>query len=159
MAKVILICGRLCCGKSTYAEKLVREHGGIILSVDEIMLAMFGQNAGSEHDRYTKRLQAYLLDKSVEILEAGCDVILDWGFWTREARCFAKEFYENRGIQWAFHYLDVEEGVRKQRIEKRNREVSVKGEQAYLVDEGLAVKAEALFEPPEQGEMQVWVKE
>ena len=37
MAKVYLICGKLCCGKTTYAQKLCKENKAILLSVDEII--------------------------------------------------------------------------------------------------------------------------
>ena len=40
MAKVLLICGKICCGKSTYAKKLKEENNAVILSVDEIMLSI-----------------------------------------------------------------------------------------------------------------------
>ena len=39
MAKVILICGKICSGKSTYAEQLRIKERAAVLSVDEIMLA------------------------------------------------------------------------------------------------------------------------
>ena len=41
MSKVIMTCGLICCGKSTYAKKLQAEQNGIILSVDDITLALF----------------------------------------------------------------------------------------------------------------------
>ncbi len=82
MAKVILICGRICCGKSTYAQRLrLGRKGAAVLSIDEIMLAMFGQHVGEKHDYYGERTENYLLKKSLELLESGIDVILDWGFW------------------------------------------------------------------------------
>ena len=46
MAKIYLMCGKLCSGKSTRAEQLRREHRAVLLSVDEITLALFGQDAG-----------------------------------------------------------------------------------------------------------------
>ena len=44
MAKVILICGKICSGKSTYAQQLRRENRAVVLSIDEVMLAFFGQH-------------------------------------------------------------------------------------------------------------------
>ena len=46
MANVFLICGKICSGKSTYAKKLAKTHNAVILSVDEIMLAIFDHGAG-----------------------------------------------------------------------------------------------------------------
>lgn len=42
MAKVILICGKICSGKSTYAEQLRVQNNAVVLSTDEITLALFG---------------------------------------------------------------------------------------------------------------------
>ncbi len=60
MAKVFLICGKICCGKSVYAKRLCIENKAIVLSVDDIMLSLFGLYAGEKHDEYTERLQNYL---------------------------------------------------------------------------------------------------
>ena len=86
MSKVYLICGKICSGKSTYAQALLRESGAVILSVDELMLALFGQHAGEKHDDYAARIKAWYRQKSLELLASGLDVILDWGFWTRKER-------------------------------------------------------------------------
>ena len=49
MAKVIMTCGRICCGKSTYARKLREGCNAVILSIDEMTLAMFPEGAGEMH--------------------------------------------------------------------------------------------------------------
>ena len=84
MAKVFLICGKICSGKSTYSEKLRKEHKAVLLSIDEITLSLFGQHCGDKHDDYVERTEKYLFEKSLEILEIGVNVVLDWGFWTKE---------------------------------------------------------------------------
>ena len=64
MAKVYLICGKLCCGKTTYSQKLCAENDAIVLSVDEMTLTVFGQNCGEKHDEYVLNAKKYLLNKS-----------------------------------------------------------------------------------------------
>ena len=159
MAKAILLCGKLCSGKSTYAEKLRAETGAVILSVDEVMLALFGLYAGERHDEYAEKTKRYLYDKSVEILATGTDVILDWGFWRRDERASARAFYERRGIPCEFRYLDVSETVWKQRIEKRNAAVAAGRLIAYPVDNNLAAKFVSRFEAPGRDEIDVWITE
>ena len=158
MAKVILICGRICCGKTTYSQQLCQKSNAIILSVDEIMLAIFGQHAGDKHDEYANKTQIFLFDKSAELAAAGVNVILDWGFWTKEARASAKEFYKSRNIACEFHYIDISDEVWKQRLDKRNGSVLAGETQAYFVDENLAEKFASLFELPGEDEIDVWVK-
>ena len=77
MAKVILICGKICSGKTTYANKLKAESGAVLLSVDEVMLTLFGQHCGDRHDEYAAKTKEYLYAKSLELLGMGIDVILD----------------------------------------------------------------------------------
>ena len=158
MPKVILICGKICCGKSTYAEKIRTENNAVLLSVDEIMLAIFGQHAGDKHDEYCDNLQKYLFEKSLEIIKIGRDVILDWGFWQKEKRDFAKEFYRQREIPCELHYIDVSGEAWRQRLEKRNSAVSAGKTNAYYVDENLAEKFNSIFEPPNEDEIDKLIK-
>ncbi len=157
MAGVVLICGKLCSGKSTYARKLQGERGGVLLSVDELMLELFGMDAGERHDEYAEKTQKYLLKKSLELIRCGCDVILDWGFWMREKRREALEFYKGRNIPCELHYLDLSDREWLRRVEERNRKVLAGEESAYLVDEGLKMKFQSLFEPPKEEEIDVRV--
>lgn len=159
MARAILICGRICCGKTTYGEKLRAETNGVILSVDEVMLALFGQSAGERHDEYAGRLRGLLLKKSLEFLSAGVTVILDWGFWSSDARDRAREFYAVRGVPCELHYLSVSDEEWRERIRRRNQQVSSGDASAYLLDSGLIAKCLSLFEPPEEREIDLLVRE
>ena len=105
MAKVIMTCGKICTGKSTYSGKLSKEYKGVVLSVDEITLALFEHDIGDKHDEYVEKAELYLYKKSLEIIENGIDVILDWGFWQKSERDYAREFYKAHGIGYEFHYL------------------------------------------------------
>ena len=157
MAAVYLICGKLCCGKSTYAKQLKETHRAVVLSADEIMLAVFGLYAGERHDEYAANVRAYLFEKSLELIQADVSVILDWGFWTKAARCEAKAFYQSRGIECELHYLDINDEVWQARINQRNQSVLAGRTTAYIVDGALAAKFEARFEPPDRDEADVWV--
>lgn len=157
MAKVILICGKICSGKSTYAEKIRKKYDAAVLSVDEIMLALFGQHVGDKHDEYCEKLQNYLFDKSSELIRSGINVILDWGFWQKDERKYAKKFCKDRSIECELHYIDVPDRVWRQRVAKRNSAVSEGKADAYYVDKNLAVKFGALFEAPVSEEIDVYV--
>lgn len=159
MSNIYMTCGKVCSGKSTYAKMLRDTHRAVILSIDEIMLALFGQDAGEQHDQYVASIKAYLLDKSLEILQTGINVVLDWGFWTAQERQSARQFYESRAIKCEFHYIDIENAEWHRRIEARNREVLSGNSDAYYIDDGLATKFEAIFEPPSKSEIDVWVEQ
>ena len=155
MAKVILICGKICSGKSTYAEQLRVQNNAVLLSTDEITLALFGQHCGDKHDDYVERTQNYLFNKSLELIEVGINVILDWGFWMKEERDYAQEFYKSRNIECEFHYIDINDEIWHARLHKRNSEVLAEKTSAYYVDDNLAVKFASIFEVPNEAEIDV----
>ena len=157
MPKVIMTCARICSGKTTYANRLRKELGAVVLSVDEITLALFGQDAGEMHDTYVERAEKYLYEKSLDILEIGVDVILDWGFWQKSERQHAREFYASHGIKCEFHYIDLTDDEWNKRLHKRNAAVLAGETSAYYVDEGLAAKFGGMFEKPARDEIEVWI--
>lgn len=159
MAKVFMICGKICSGKSTYAQQLRVKNHAALLSVDEITLALFGQYCGEKHDDYVERTQNYLFDKSLELISVGINVVLDWGFWMKEERDFAREFYKSREIACEFHYIDISDETWNARLNKRNSAILAEETSAYYVDENLAAKFGALFEMPGKDEIDVWVKQ
>lgn len=159
MAKVYILCGKICSGKTNYSQKIRKEHQAVILSVDDITLALLGQNGGDLLDVYVEKLEQYFFQKSVEIVETGINVVLDWGFWTKTERDFAKEFYGSRGIEYEFHYISISDEEWYRRLEKRNKSILEKKSDAYYVDEGLAEKFKAIFETPGKNEVDVWVEE
>lgn len=159
MAKVFLICGKICSGKSTYAEQLRVQHRAVLLSVDEITLALFGQHCGEKHDDYVERTQNHLFDKSLELIEVGINVVLDWGFWMKEERDHARAFYNSRNIECELHYIDISDETWQARLEKRNRAVLADETSAYYVDDHLAAKFAGLFEKPSKEEIDVWVEQ
>lgn len=156
MAKAILICGKICSGKSFYTETLRKKYNAAVLSCDEITLSVFDGNLGDRHDEICNRIHDYLFGKSVELLEIGVNIILEWGFWRKSDRDFARQFYESRGYECEFHYIDISDGDWQRNIDKRNREVADGETSAYYLDEGLLEKLVKNFEVPDESEIDVW---
>ena len=155
MAKVIMTCGRICCGKSTYARKLQENRNAVVLSIDDITLTLFPEGAGEMHDTYALRAEQYLCSLSLQILRTGTDVILDWGLWTKAQRERLRAFYTEHGAEHEIHYLRLSPEEWERRIRKRNAEQNKEEPQSYYVDEGLLRKAESLFEEPSADETDV----
>lgn len=156
MAKVIMLCGKIASGKSVYAKALCDRDRIVLLSVDELILSILGSELGERHDEIAERVQTYLFKKSLEMIRAGSDVLLDWNLGTKARRRAARTFYESRGIACEAHYIDVPDEVWHRNIEIRNRAVFEGNANAYCMDEGLMRKLEALFEAPEKTEIDVW---
>ena len=104
----------------------------------------------------TYSAQQYLFKKSLDIIEAGANVLLDWGFWQKQHRDAARAFYEERGIPCEFHYIDISDENWQKNVAERNKAIEEGKSDAYFIDEGLAAKLERLFEAPSREEMDVW---
>jgi len=156
LSKVILICGKICSGKTTYAKNIAKNINAVILSVDELMLSLFGQHLGEKHDEMVEKTEKYLYKKSVELISNGINVILDWGFWTKEERLFATEYYTNMGIKAEWHYIEIDDITWKKFLEKRNNEIVNNEQEFYYIDENIAKKFWNMFEEPKPDEMDVW---
>lgn len=157
MAKVILICGKICSGKTRYCRRLQAQSSAVLLSCDEIEDMIFHHALGEKHDAIALDIQGYLHKKAEDIIAAGTDVILDWGFWRRAERARVSAYYKSRGIAYQWHYIDVSDADWAQNIAMRNKACQDGTTGDYYVDDGLLAKINALFEPPERAEMDVWV--
>ena len=123
MAKVIAVCGKICSGKSYYAKQLKEKINAVILSADEATFDLINNEQGEFYNIFSKRVKNYIAKKAVEIVKAGCNVILDWGFWTKQERREITDFFSEQGIEIEWHYIDVDDGRWHQLIEKRNNRI------------------------------------
>ena len=159
MAKLLCICGNIGCGKTYYANRLKEQEHAVILSTDEVTYDLTNNQQGDGYDEFAIRVNLYLRKKAVEIVNAGCTVILDWGFWTKENRKEIKRYGENNGVLVEMHYIDIDDKTWYENIEKRNNEViSGNGGSSFYVNEGLLNKVSSLFEIPEKEEIDIWYK-
>ena len=159
MAKLLCICGKIGCGKTYYANRLKEQEHAVILSTDEVTYDLTNNQQGDGYDEFAIRVNLYLRKKAVEIVNAGCTVILDWGFWTKENRKEIKRYGENNGVLVEMHYIDIDDKTLYENIEKRNNEViSGNGGSSFYVNEGLLNKVSSLFEIPEKEEIDIWYK-
>ena len=129
----------------------------MILSTDEVTYDLTNNKQGEDYDEFARRVNLYLRKKAVEIVNAGCTVILDWGFWTKENRNEIKEYAKEHKILLEMHYIDIDDKTWYENIEERNSKVLAgNGGSSFYVDEGLLKKVSSLFEIPEKEEIDVW---
>ena len=148
MPKVILIIGRLCSGKTTYARKVAREEHAVHLNCDELMRTLFPEPLGEDYDRYLARAFDYLFTLTRRLAESGCVPVLDFGFLSRASRQQAARALEGLTLDW--RYLEVPEDEWRRRIARRNVAILAGRGQPdeYYVDDGLLQKLIPRFEPP-----------
>lgn len=159
MGKVILICGKICSGKSYYANILKEKENAVILSIDEVTYDLTNNKQGENYDDFAIRVNNYLRKKALEIVKVGCNVILDWGFWTEENRLEITEYFKSNNVEVEWHYIDVDDRTWSINIKERNKKVLLgHGKEAFYVDEGLLNKVISKFEPPLEENMDVIYK-
>lgn len=157
MSKIIAICGKICSGKTYYANQIKEKENAIILSTDEVTYDLIDNEQGEFYDKLCPKVNAYLMKKSVELVNIGCNVILDWGFWTKKQRNEVTEYFKSKNINVEWHYIDIENDLWEENINERNRNVkSGNSGSDFYVDEGLKKKTLDKFEEPSKGEMDVW---
>ena len=148
--KIILLIGKICCGKTTYAKSL---KGTMLISCDQLMQTMFPGGCGEHHDVLAARARKYLLALARQCAEAGVTPVVDFGFWTPAFRQEAIGALAGFELDW--RYLDIPEDEWKRRIANRN--AAIQAGQAdpsdYFVDDGLLDKVNALFIPPTTDEL------
>ena len=75
MGKVILVCGKICSGKSYYSKSIKDEYNAVIISPDEITYELLNNEQGEFYDTFTTKLNKLLTRKVGEIALSGSNVI------------------------------------------------------------------------------------
>ncbi|MDR1003312.1 MAG: ATP-binding protein [Oscillospiraceae bacterium] len=156
--KIILLCGKICSGKSTYARRLKEERNAVILSCDTLMLSLFDEQLGERHGEIAEKCSSYLCSLAEEIAKAGSNVILDFGFWTSESRAAARAFFGERGLRCELHYIFVSDEQWERNIEKRNR-AGEREQFTYFIDENMKTVLGGKFREPLPKEIDVYANE
>jgi len=155
MAKIILLCGRVCSGKSTYAKKLMKEIHAVRLDPDEIMLKIHGEHTGKRHEEILQSTLELLYEKAVETYYNDVNVIIDFGFWQRKYREEANLYFKKQNIRPEWHFIDVDESTWKERIKKRNAAVKAGSEASYYIDDIIIAKFTNQKDIPEKDEYDI----
>ncbi len=157
MAKVMLLCGKICSGKTSYSKKLCNQNNAVLLSSDELISILFHPKENEYHDKIIAFVHQYLLSKSIEIVHTGTNCVLDWGFWTQLDREKTTNFYKQKGVEIEWYYLDIGNSNWERNIRKRNSDVLNNRTMDYFVDQGLLEKLDRMFEVPSNDDIDVWV--
>lgn len=159
MAKVILVCGKICSGKSYYSKLIKDSLNAVIISPDEVTYELLNNEQGEFYDIFSKKLSKYLIKKVGEIVKAGANVIFEKGLWTKEDREKTVKYYKDRNIECELHYVSVDDETWKKNISERNKNVEKgNGGSDFYLDEGLMQKLECFWEEPTKDEIDVLYK-
>lgn len=122
-----LVVGPVGAGKSTFARRRCREHGGVRLTLDEWMTTLFSD------DRPEVGVAEWYVERAARCVEqiwrvaggvirAGTDVVLEIGLILRRDREALYVRAEASGVGLTVYVLDAPRRLRRERVERRNRE-------------------------------------
>ena len=86
MATLFLTCGLPGAGKTTLARALEERHSAVRLTADEWMLELYPDESRPAIDRRRNGMERLQWRVAERLLRIGCNVVVDWGLWTREER-------------------------------------------------------------------------
>ena len=156
MGKVILICGKICSGKSYYSRMIKDDFDAVIISPDEATYELINNEQGEFYNVFSERLNKYLTKKVGEIAQAGANVIFERGLWSKKDREQIVKYYRDKNIDCEIHYVCVDDETWKQNIAERNKRVEEgNGGSDFYLDEGLMRKLESMWEEPTEKEFDI----
>ncbi|WP_250036403.1 AAA family ATPase [Paractinoplanes maris] len=107
-------------GKTFRARKLAAERGALRLTPDEWALTLFGrQDRHQEPGGKRWLLEGRLVALAIDTLRLRLNVVLDFGFWSRDERSALRWMAASVGATCEIVYLPVERDVQWNRIQDR----------------------------------------
>lgn len=146
---VIMLIGRIASGKTFIAKRMKKKKPAVLLSCDKLMLTLFDDCLGEHHNAMQAKCHRYLFGLSKEISASGSDVILDFGFWTKEQRRETEDYYRAANIKLKRIYIVSDEEERKKRLKKRNEAVANAEGRHYIITPEMLERFDSVFEKPE----------
>jgi len=148
MSNLILLCGKPGSGKTTIANNLINNYKMIHFSADDFMLKFFGEI--KDRDLFNEKLNACkekIYEISEQLLSSDVDVVLDFGFWTKEERDYLKGKFKAYNV--IIVYLKLDNETIFERIENRNNKLK---ENEYYMDKNTFLILSGFFEEPKEDE-------
>jgi predicted kinase len=145
------LCGKAGAGKSTVAARLAANQHAILFCEDVWLARLFGDRMHTFDDyrQFAQRLKTVVGPLVVDLLQAGCNVVLDFPANTRAARAWMRSLYEQAGASHVLHYVATSDPTCLARIGQRNDE---KPEGSHQLSEADFVHISSFFEPPDAAE-------
>lgn len=143
---VVMPCGLTGAGKTRLALELERSLPALRFTIDEWMIAQFGEHMPRDvFDDRLRTLDALIWDTARRALALGVHVVLDAGLWSRAERAAAVARARAAGATPFVVYLDVPRAELERRLVERNAR---RPAGSYAITTDMLDAFEARFEPP-----------
>ncbi len=147
MNKLVLLCGKPGSGKTTIAKFLQQNHNYIHFSADDFMLKLFGEIQQRELFEQKLQITKELIYSICDQLLPNNDVVLDFGFWTKDERQSVISRFSTTQVKLVYIKLDDDEIY--SRIQNRNNNLQPN---EYYMDKNTYNILAKKFEEPDQTE-------
>lgn len=148
-----LIHGFAGAGKTTFARKLEKELPAARFTHDEWVHRLFGSSPSPDQfDDLSARIDELIWQCASRALELGCDVVLDYGFWSRASRDRARARVEALGAQVVMYRVRCPEDEMERRVSDRTRDVPP---DSLWIDRAAFEAFKKRFEPLEPDEQRI----
>ncbi len=95
-------------GKTTYAKEIETKHTALRLTPDEWIVALYGNDLDRIlRDAVRDPVEALQWSVAARALSLGCNVVLDWGFWSDAERRTYRQEAEGLGARVEVVFLDA----------------------------------------------------
>lgn len=95
-------------GKTARAREIEAAHSALRLTPDEWILALYGNDLDRPHrDAVRDPVEALQWQVAQRVLSLGCNVVLDWGFWSHAERTAYRKWAEALGARVRVVFLDA----------------------------------------------------
>ena len=122
MAPIHLIVGFMGFVKTTQAKKLEKELPAVRFTHDEFMRSLYGRNLPEpEFRNAAQKVDDLIWSLAAQVVAAGVDVVLDYGFWSKEDRHQAYEKASRLPGEVVFHQLNCNKNPSRNLGKERTR--------------------------------------
>jgi predicted kinase len=150
-ATLFLICGLPGAGKTTLAKCLARERPALRLTPDEWIASLLADASDTvELDRLRSPVESVQWEVAARVLALGVDVVLDWGFWSRQERDDYRARAGALGASAEVRFLDASRDALWARLSARNDDLPPG---TFVVTEAQLDLWWSWFEPPTADEL------
>lgn len=117
-----IICGKIAAGKSTLAKQLADRPGTILISEDQWLAKLYGDQMTTLADyvRFSAKLRDAMTEHVPKLLNAGLSVVLDYPANTVETRQWMRAVLDETGADHQLHLLTPPDAVCLARLRERN---------------------------------------
>ena len=144
-------CGKAGAGKTTVASRIAQEHRAVLISEDVWLIRLYGDQMKTFDDyiRVSTKVKTVIGPLTVDLLNAGLSVVLDFQANTKAGRAWFRSVFEQARCAHVLHFVSTSDKTCLERICLRNVE---RPEGSHHLTEEQFFQISSYFEAPDETE-------